>query len=139
MFKHEDSEKMHKDEELNTDIKHAYKLLWNIVKLPSIKTIIIFLLTAKVSKYNKIHIYISNNNLILHQLQIGFSACDAVTGLKLVEAGIPKEKFALMAVPMIPLQILLPLAISKYTVGPRPMDVYIMAMPYRWLEDKCIK
>ena len=109
LFKHEDSEKMHKDEELNTDIKHAYRLLWKIVKLPSIKTIIIFLLTAK----------------------IGFSVCDAVTGLKLVEAGIPKEKFALMAVPMIPLQILLPLAISKYTVGPRPMDVYIMAMPYR--------
>ena len=54
-----------------------------------------------------------------------------MTGLKLVEAGIPKEKFALMAVPMIPLQILLPLAISRYTVGPRPMDVYIMAMPYR--------
>ncbi|XP_060824179.1 acetyl-coenzyme A transporter 1 [Bombus pascuorum] len=108
-FKHEDSEKMHKDEELNTDIKHAYRLLWNIVKLPSIRIIIIFLLTAK----------------------IGFSACDAVTGLKLVEAGIPKEQFALMAVPMIPLQIMLPLAISKYTVGPRPMDIYIKAMPYR--------
>ncbi|XP_017766553.1 PREDICTED: acetyl-coenzyme A transporter 1 isoform X2 [Eufriesea mexicana] len=109
LFKREDSEKMHKDEELNTDIKHAYRLLWNIVKLPSVKTIIIFLLTAK----------------------IGFSACEAVTGLKLIEAGIPKEKFALMAVPLIPLQILLPLAISKYTVGARPMNVYIMAMPYR--------
>ncbi|XP_076388692.1 acetyl-coenzyme A transporter 1 isoform X2 [Megachile rotundata] len=108
LFKHEEVEKGH-EEELNTSIKHAYKLLWNIFKLPAIKTIIVFLLTAK----------------------IGFSACDAVTGLKLVEAGIPKEKFALMAVPMIPLQILLPLAISKYTVGSRPMDVYIMAMPYR--------
>lgn len=50
LFKHEDSEKMHKDGELNTDVKHAYRLLWNIVKLPSIKTIIVFLLTAKVSK-----------------------------------------------------------------------------------------
>lgn len=109
LFKHEDSEKAHKDGEVNMDIKHAYKLLWDIVKLPSIKTTIVFLLTAK----------------------IGFSACDAVTGLKLVEAGIPKEKFALMALPMIPLQIILPLAISKYTVGPRPMDVYIKAMPYR--------
>ncbi|XP_076180592.1 acetyl-coenzyme A transporter 1 isoform X2 [Ptiloglossa arizonensis] len=109
LFKHEDSGKVHRSEELNTDIKHAYKLLWNIVKLPSIKIIIIFLLTAK----------------------IGFCACDAVTGLKLVEAGIPREKFTLMAVPIIPLQIVLPLAISKYTAGPRPMDVYIKAMPYR--------
>ncbi|CAK9819376.1 Acetyl-coenzyme A transporter 1 [Anthophora quadrimaculata] len=109
LFKHEDSEKIHKDGELNTDIRHAYRLLWNIVKLPAVKAIILFLLTAK----------------------IGFSACEAVTGLKLVEAGIPKEKIVLMAVPMIPLQILLPLAISKYTVGPRPMNVYIMAMPFR--------
>lgn len=109
LLKHEDSDKAHKHGELNMNIKHAYKLLWDIVKLPSIKTTIMFLLTAK----------------------IGFSACDAVAGLKLVEAGIPKEKFALMAVPMIPLQIVLPLAISKYTAGPRPMDVYIKAMPYR--------
>lgn len=109
LFKSENKEKVDKDEELNTNIKHAYKLLWDIVRLPSIKTTIIFLLTAK----------------------IGFSVCDAVTGLKLVEAGVPKEKFALIAVPMIPLQILLPLAISKYTVGPRPMDIYIKAMPYR--------
>ncbi|XP_076645880.1 acetyl-coenzyme A transporter 1 [Halictus rubicundus] len=109
LFKHEGIEKVHKNEELSADIKHAYKSLWNIVKLPSIKTMIVLLLTAK----------------------IGFSACDAVTGLKLVEAGIPKEKIALMAVPMIPLQILLPLAISKYTAGPKPMDVYIKAMPYR--------
>lgn len=54
-----------------------------------------------------------------------------MTSLKLIEAGIPKEKFAFMAVPMIPLQIILPLVISKYTAGPRPMDVYTKAMPYR--------
>ena len=50
----------------------------------------------------------------------------------MVEAGIPKEKFALMAVPMIPLQIVLPVFISKYTAGPRPMDIYLKAMPYRY-------
>lgn len=37
--------------------------------------------------------------------------------LKLVEAGIPKEQLGLMAVPLIPLQIALPLVISKYTTG----------------------
>lgn len=65
--------------------------------------------------------------------QIGFSACDAVSGLKLVDAGVPKEKVALLAVPLIPLQIVLPLAISRYTSGPRPMDVFLKAMPYRLL------
>lgn len=63
--------------------------------------------------------------------QIGFSACDAVTSLKLVDAGVPKEKFAMMAIPLVPLQIILPLALSKYTVGSRPMDIYIKAIPYR--------
>lgn len=50
----------------------------------------------------------------------------------MVDAGIPKEKMALMAVPMVPLQIILPLVIAKYTVGPRPMDVYLKAIPYRY-------
>ncbi|XP_046433587.1 acetyl-coenzyme A transporter 1 [Neodiprion fabricii] len=108
IFKHEDSVEPHQDEP-EMDITHAYKLLLDIIKLPSIKTLAIILLTAK----------------------IGFSACDAVTGLKMVDAGIPKEKMALMAVPMVPLQIVLPLAIAKYTVGPRPMDVYLKAIPYR--------
>jgi len=64
-------------------------------------------------------------------IQVGFSACDAVTSLKMIDAGFPKEKLALMAVPLVPLQIVLPLAISKYTVGPRPMNIYISAFPYR--------
>lgn len=65
--------------------------------------------------------------------QMGFSAADAVTGLKLVEAGVPKEQMALLAVPMVPLQILLPVVISKYTAGPRPLDVFYKAFPFRFL------
>ncbi|XP_023290092.1 acetyl-coenzyme A transporter 1 isoform X2 [Orussus abietinus] len=106
------SEKIKKKDEyrdLDNGVKHAYKVLWDIIKLPNIKIAILVFLTAKV----------------------GFSACDAVTGLKMIDAGIPKEKFALMAVPMIPLQIVLPLFISKYTTGLRPMDIYLKAIPYR--------
>lgn len=55
-----------------------------------------------------------------------------MTGLKLVEAGVPKETLALLAVPLVPLQILLPLVISKYTAGPRPLDVFHKAFPYRF-------
>lgn len=109
LLKHENSSKGTKDVQVDMDIKQAYKLLWTIVKLPSMKNTILFLLTAK----------------------IGFSACDAVTSLKLVEAGIPKEKFAMIVVPMIPLQIILPVIISKYTAGPKPMNIYSMAIPYR--------
>lgn len=91
------------------DIKQTYKLLLDIVKLRPVQILSVILLTVKVT----------------------FSACDAVTSLKLIDAGVPKEKLALLAVPLIPLQIILPLAISKYTAGPRPMDIYIRAIPYR--------
>lgn len=71
-------------------------------------------------------------------LQIGFSAADAVTGLKLVERGVPKEHLALLAVPMVPLQILLPLLISRYTAGPKPLDVFHKAMPFRLVNANAV-
>lgn len=55
--------------------------------------------------------------VFVHSAQIGFSAADSVTGLKLIEAGVPKENLALLAIPMVPIQILLPLYISRYTAG----------------------
>ncbi|XP_072474765.1 acetyl-coenzyme A transporter 1 [Notamacropus eugenii] len=92
-------------------IMDTYKLLFTIVKMPAVMTFCLMILTAK----------------------IGFSAADAVTGLKLVEEGVPKEHLALLAVPMVPLQIILPLIISKYTAGPQPLNVFYKAMPYRLL------
>lgn len=92
-------------------VMETYKLLFSIIKMPTVFTFCFLLLTAK----------------------MGFSAADAVTGLKLVEAGVPKEQLALLAVPMVPLQILLPVVISKYTAGPRPLDVFYKAFPFRLL------
>ncbi|KAM4567136.1 acetyl-coenzyme A transporter 1 isoform 1-T4 [Odontesthes bonariensis] len=92
-------------------VMETYKLLFTIVKMPTVFTFCALLLTAK----------------------IGFSAADAVTGLKLVEAGVPKEQLALLAVPMVPLQILLPVVISRYTAGPRPLDIFYKAFPFRLL------
>ncbi|XP_040205162.1 acetyl-coenzyme A transporter 1 isoform X2 [Rana temporaria] len=92
-------------------VTEAYGLLANIIKMPAVLKFCLMILTAK----------------------IGFSAADAVTGLKLVERGVPKEHLALLAVPMVPLQILLPLLISRYTAGPKPLDVFHKAMPFRLL------
>lgn len=50
-----------------------------------------------------------------------------------VEQGVPKEKLAMLAIPMMPLQIILPWIISRYTAGPRPMDIFLKAMPPRLL------
>jgi PAT family acetyl-CoA transporter-like MFS transporter 1 len=62
---------------------------------------------------------------------MGFAAADSITGLKLIEKGVPKEKLALLAVPMVPIQVLLPILISKYTAGPKPMNIFLKAIPFR--------
>lgn len=98
-------------QEQTKGVMETYKQLLSIIKMPTVMTFCCLLLTAK----------------------IGFSAADAVTGLKLVEAGVPKEQLALLAVPMVPLQILLPLIIHKYTAGPRPLDIFCKAYPFRLL------
>ncbi|XP_013868262.1 acetyl-coenzyme A transporter 1 [Austrofundulus limnaeus] len=99
------------DPEETQGVMETYKLLFSIIKMPTVFTFCVLLLTAK----------------------MGFSAADAVTGLKLVEEGVPKAQLALLAVPMVPLQILLPVVISKYTAGPRPLDVFYKAFPFRLL------
>lgn len=90
-------------------IGETYKLLLDIVKMRPIQILAAILMTVKVA----------------------FAACDAVSSLKLIDAGVPKDKLALLVVPLVPLQIILPLIISKYTTGPRPMAVYLKAIPYR--------
>jgi len=92
-------------------ILSSYKTLFQILKLPSVRSIALVYLTCKV----------------------GFAAVDSLTGLKLIEAGVPKERLALLAVPLTPVNILLPLVISKYTAGPRPMDFFLKMIPWRLL------
>ncbi|CAL9684831.1 unnamed protein product [Knipowitschia caucasica] len=110
IFKRENVNKKRKEEERH-GVMETYKLLFTIIKMPTVFTFCVLLLTAKV----------------------GFSAADTVTGLKLVEEGVPREQLALLAVPLVPLQILLPIIISKYTAGPRPLDIFYKAFPFRLL------
>lgn len=111
MLKKEDPRTVVENPEPDLGVVETYSVLWRIVKMPNMQLFALILLTVK----------------------IGFAAADAVTGLKLIEAGVPKDKIAMMAVPMVPLQIILPLVISKYTAGPQPMSVFLRAMPYRLL------
>lgn len=97
--------------EKDLSVRETYTLLLKIIKLPSFRLFAAILLTCK----------------------LGFSAPDAVSGLKLVEAGVHKENLALLAVPMVPLQVILPWVISRITCGPRPLDLFVKAYPYRLL------
>ena len=104
-----DSEATAASDEPDLGLVETYKLLLDIVRLKVMPVTILMLLTAK----------------------IGFAGADSVSSLKLIEAGVPKDKLALLAIPMMPLQIILPWIISRYTAGPRPMDVFVKAIPVR--------
>ncbi|CRL01967.1 CLUMA_CG015131, isoform A [Clunio marinus] len=112
IFKREKEESQeYIEEHPDYDIKESYGMLWKIITMKPVMMLAAVLLTVKVS----------------------FAACDAVTTLKFIDHGIPKEKLALLAIPMVPLQILLPLIISKHTTGKYPMNLYIKAIPFRLL------
>ena len=109
ILKTEVSETEASSDEPDLGLVDTYKLLLDIVRLKVMPVTILMLLTAK----------------------IGFAGADSVSSLKLIEAGVPKDKLALLAIPMMPLQIILPWIISRYTAGPRPMDVFVKAIPVR--------
>lgn len=105
-FKHEKPDNADFHDEHDRGIVKTYQLLYKIIRLPLMPTLILVLLTCKV----------------------GFSATDAVAYLKFIEHGVPRETLML---PMIPIQILLPLIISRYTAGPTPMNIFLNVIPVR--------
>jgi PAT family acetyl-CoA transporter-like MFS transporter 1 len=54
-----------------------------------------------------------------------------MTGLELIERGVAKDSLALLAIPLVPLQIVLPFLISKYTVGAKPLNIFVKSYPFR--------
>lgn len=108
ILKHESGEEMPPTSPLRAIIE-SYKQLITILKLPSIQRLAILCLTAK----------------------IGFAACDGVTTLKLTESGVPKEKLAILAIPLVPLQVILPIIVTGISARSRPLDLYLKVFPYR--------
>uniref|UniRef100_A0A1B6MEX5 Major facilitator superfamily (MFS) profile domain-containing protein n=2 Tax=Graphocephala atropunctata TaxID=36148 RepID=A0A1B6MEX5_9HEMI len=103
-------EPQHADEsQTSLGVINTYRQLWHIAQLPAVRTMAIVLLT-----YN-----------------ISFSATDAVSWLKLVSSGVPKEQFAVVTMCMLPLKIMLPVLLAKYVVGETPMDVFNKVYPCR--------
>jgi PAT family acetyl-CoA transporter-like MFS transporter 1 len=44
---------------------------------------------------------------------------------------VTKDSLALLAVPLTPLQMILPFVISKYTTGRQPLNIYVKSYPLR--------
>jgi PAT family acetyl-CoA transporter-like MFS transporter 1 len=54
-----------------------------------------------------------------------------MTGIELLERGVSKDSLALLAIPLTPLEILLPFFISRYTTGTKPLNLYAKSHPFR--------
>ncbi|XP_060865229.1 acetyl-coenzyme A transporter 1-like [Metopolophium dirhodum] len=89
----------------------SYKLLWRIFKLPNIRVLAVALLTMK----------------------IGFSATDSVSKLKLIDAGVSKDDIMIITISMYIVKFIVPIVVSKYTSGTKPMSAYLNLMPIRLL------
>ncbi|VDM19916.1 unnamed protein product [Wuchereria bancrofti] len=98
-----------KNEELELGIFQTYAVLWKILRLKPVMWMVIVLLTGK----------------------FAFAATDGITGLKLISMGMPKDKLSSIALFLVPLQVLLPWVVGKYIAGPRPLNIFLLAYPYR--------
>lgn len=56
---------------------------------------------------------------------------DSVSNLKLIDAGIPKDSIMIMNTMMYAVKLTMPLFVSKYVTGPKPMSYYLKITPIR--------
>ncbi|RWS23749.1 acetyl-coenzyme A transporter 1-like protein [Leptotrombidium deliense] len=63
---------------------------------------------------------------------MGTAAADSVTSLKLVEYGIKRENIGILKLPLIPLQLILPWIITRFTTK-KPLTSFYYLYPFRLL------
>ncbi|KAI6206495.1 hypothetical protein M3Y94_00918200 [Aphelenchoides besseyi] len=102
-------ESVQDDEELELGVTETYSILVRILCLKPMGIMVFVLLTAK----------------------IAFAATDSMTDLKLIAAGITTDKIASRSIFLTPLQVILPWLLGKQTAGPKPLNVFLWAYPYR--------
>ncbi|XP_050521736.1 acetyl-coenzyme A transporter 1-like isoform X2 [Daktulosphaira vitifoliae] len=87
----------------------TYKLLINIMRLPSIRMFALILITIKIS----------------------FSSVDAAFNLKLINEGVSKDDLAAIELLLMPIRIILPFIITKFTSASKPLENYLISMLFR--------
>jgi len=89
----------------------TYKVIWKIFRHPLILPTMLLLMIYKV----------------------GFSTGEVVTSLKLVEAGVPRSTVAVLALPMVPVKIVLTVLLGRWVAGNRPLSLWLAAFIPRLL------
>ncbi|RWS13296.1 acetyl-coenzyme A transporter 1-like protein [Dinothrombium tinctorium] len=107
MFKRERDE-ITENGETKLSVIETYQMLWRILSLPTVRWFAVILLTNKIAT----------------------SAADSVTSLKLVEYGLKRENIGILRLPLIPLQLILPWIVTRFTTK-RPMKSFYYMYPFR--------
>ncbi|XP_050438632.1 acetyl-coenzyme A transporter 1-like [Adelges cooleyi] len=89
----------------------TYSVLWDIVKMHGIRILIFALITYR----------------------IAFATVDNVTNLKLIDAGVSRDNLVIVQTALYPVKMLIPIIVSKYTSGPKPMSTLLNIFPFRLL------
>lgn len=97
--------KEEKDDEEIEGVLDTYKQLYSVLRLDIVQSWVVLILTCKVA----------------------FAAVDSVLSLKILDAGVPKEKLALLAVPLTPIQIVMPIFLAPFTNGSQPLNLWLKA------------
>lgn len=56
---------------------------------------------------------------------------EMVTNLKLVKIGVPSDKIMIITTMMYSIKITIPIFVTKYITGPKPMSYYLKITPFR--------
>ncbi|XP_050430837.1 acetyl-coenzyme A transporter 1-like isoform X1 [Adelges cooleyi] len=104
----EDQSADYTEDKLN--VFKTYSVLWYIIKIRGIRILIFALITYKIA-------FAANN----------------VTNLKLIDAGVSQDKLVIVQTALYPFRLLLPIILSKYTTGPKPMSTLLNVLPFRLL------
>ncbi|KAL4097361.1 hypothetical protein QTP88_022150 [Uroleucon formosanum] len=92
------------------NIKQIYKVLWKIINLRTMRIFILIMLAYEMS-FSSMGSFVSNP--------------------KFMEYGVAKEDMALVDLSLIPMKIFIPILISKFTSGLRPLKILYKTVPYR--------
>lgn len=59
-------------------------------------------------------------------LQIGLGPSNGVVNLKLMDAGVPTDTYAMLTLPSVPFMLVLPFVLSSFFTGRRSMRAYVL-------------
>ena len=91
----------HEMESKNRSIWQTYKIIWKILCIKPIRILVILMATFRFSFWT-----------------------ESVIRLKLVENGFTREKLSLMGILLSPILTLIPIILSKFLKGPKPLKFF---------------